>query len=370
MSVSPQPLRTNVPDRTVWIRWSVHLGFWLVYLAVRSAAAAGQPPAEMSDFPYLLNRALVVGSYFALTAVLLIAATYRARRWRGWAANLWLIGGALAVSPLTQWIEFFWPSMLGGVTQPPSAFLTYMFQFGWALPLWGLTQALLGYHFHSMEQARAVSRAETLAYDARLRMLHYQINPHFLFNTLNALSTLVLERRNEQAEAMILRLAGFLRYSLDRQPTELTELAAEIDGQRKYLDIERIRFGDKLRVEIEIEPGLESVRVPSMILQPLLENSIKYAISPRAEGGRIKIAAHRDHEGVRISVEDDGPGLRDHRRTGVGLANARERLHLIFGDRASLDVGNIAPRGCKAEIWLPLEKSDVGRTHALAVGGR
>jgi signal transduction histidine kinase len=365
MSVSPQPLRTNVPERTVWIRWCVHLGFWLVYLAVRSAAAAGQPPAEMSDFPYLLNRALVVASYFALTAVLLIAATYRAHRWSGWAANLWLIGGALAVSPLTQWIEFFWPSMLGGVTQPPSAFLTYMFQFGWALPLWGLTQALLGYHFHSMEQARAVSRAETLAYDARLRMLHYQINPHFLFNTLNALSTLVLERRNEQAEAMILRLAGFLRYSLDRAPTEFTELAAELDAQRKYLDIERIRFDEKLQVRFEIAPGLESVLVPSMILQPLLENAIKHAIAPRAEGGAIEVSARRDGDVLCISVCDDGSGIRGTWTAGVGLANARERLDLIYGSRAGLEVGNIEPRGCCARIWMPMETQHEER-HAPA----
>ena len=370
MNERTDTLSATKPAQADLIRWGVHVGFWLLYLAFRSAAATGRPPEEMSEFPYLLNRALVVASYFSLTALLLVAATYLTSPQSGWARSLWLVGGAIAVSPVTQWAEFFWPSVLGGVSQPPTAFLSYMFQFGWALPLWGLTQTLLGYHFHSMEQARAVARAQALAYDAKLRMLHYQINPHFLFNTLNALSTLVLERRNEQAETMILKLAGFLRYSLDRQPTELTELATEIDGQRKYLDIERTRFGEKLRVEMHIEPGLESVRVPSLILQPLLENSIKYAISTRAEGGLIRVTARREGDSVRIAVEDDGPGLPSrNRRTGVGLANARERLQLIFGARASLEVSNAPGGGCRAEIALPWEETNVSRTNALAAGG-
>ena len=140
-------------------------------------------------------------------------------------------------------------------------------------------------------------------------MLHYQINPHFLFNTLNAISTLVLEKRNEQAENMLLRLAGFLRYSLDRQPTELAGVSAELEAQRKYLEIEQTRFDDKLKVRFDIEPGVENARLPSLILQPILENAIKYAITPRAEGGSIDVRATRDGELLRMSVEDDGPGI-------------------------------------------------------------
>src|SRR5262249_2851941 len=187
--------------------------------------------------------------------------------------------------------------------------LTFFFRFGWALPLWGLTQALLGYHFQTIAQARAILRAQSLAHDAELRMLHYQINPHFLFNTLNAISSLVLDGRSELAEKMLLRLSGFLRYSLDRQPTELAALTAELEAQRKYLEIEQIRFGDKLEVRFEIEPGLENAKLPSLILQPILENAIKYAITPNAEGGRIDVRARRDDGLLRICVEDDGPGL-------------------------------------------------------------
>jgi len=358
-------------DHPAWTRWGAHVAFWLVYLAVRTAAAAADPPEDVTDFPYLLNRVLVVATYFVLTGVLLaFIAGPRASR-SNWARNLALVLGALALAPITQWGEQAWPMVLAGFSPEPYPFVIYLFQFGWALPLWGLTQALLGYHFETMAQARAVSRAQALAYDAQLKMLHYQINPHFLFNTLNAISTLVLEKRNEQAENMLLRLAGFLRYSLDRQPTELAALTAEMEAQRKYLEIERTRFDDKLKVTFDIEPGLENARLPSLILQPILENAIKYAITPRVEGGSIDVSARRDGEELRITIEDDGPGLPlegdSRKRRGVGLANARERLELIYGERAGLIARNREPNGCRVEIWLPLEEERVGRTPAPAL---
>ncbi len=358
-------------DHPAWTRWGAHVAFWLMYFAIRTAAAAADPPDDTSDFPYLLNRILVVASYFVLTGILLAAiAGPRASR-SNWARNLALVLCALALAPFTQYSEEIWPLWLAGFSPEPYPFVIYLFQFGWALPLWGLTQALLGYHFETMTQARAVARAQALAYDAQLKMLHYQINPHFLFNTLNAISTLVLEKRNAQAESMILKLAGFLRYSLDRQPTEMAALTAEMDAQRKYLEIERTRFDDRLQVRFSIEPGLENARLPSLILQPILENAIKYAITPRTEGGSIDVCAYRDGDLLRISIEDDGPGLPPEgdsgRRRGVGLANARERLELIYADRAGLTARNREPHGCRVEIWLPLEEERVGLTAAPAL---
>lgn len=361
----------NPLEHPGWVRWGAHVAFWLVYLAVRTAAAGADPPEDMSDFPYLFNRLLVVATYFVLTGALLaLIAGPRADR-SNWGRNLSLVFGALALAPATQWGEQVWPQMLARFSPSPYPFVIYLFQFGWALPLWGLTQALLGYHFETMTQQRAIARAQALAYDAQLRMLHYQINPHFLFNTLNAISTLVLEKRNDAAERMLLRLAGFLRHSLDRQPTELTALTAELEAQRKYLEIEQTRFDDKLKVRFDIEPGLENARVPSLILQPILENAIKYAITPRAEGGSIEVSARRDNDSLRITIDDDGPGLPPDeppsRRRGVGLANARERLEIIYGECAGLTARNRQPHGCRVEIWLPLEEERVGRTIAPAL---
>jgi two-component system LytT family sensor kinase len=354
------------------VRWGAHVAFWLSYFALRTAAAGSEPPPDWGDFPFVINRVLSVATYFALTGALLAAvAGLRAGR-AGRARNLILVFGALALAPLTQFAEQFWPSVLANVKQQPYPFAMYVFQFGWALPLWGLMQALLGYHFETLEQARAVARAQSLAYDAQLRMLHYQINPHFLFNTLNAISTLVLEGRNEQAEKMLMRLAGFLRYSLDRQPTELAAVSAELEAQKKYLEIEQTRFGDKLQVNFNMEPGIEHAPLPSLILQPILENAIKYAITSRAEGGRIDVSAFRDNGLLRVCIEDDGPGLppenAPRRRRGVGLANARERLELIYGGRAGLSARNAEPHGCRVEIWLPLEEENLGRTLAPVLG--
>jgi hypothetical protein len=377
MSAAPElgesrsPFPRGVLNHPSWVRWGVHIGFWLFYLAFRTAAASAEPPDDAGEFPYLANRVLVVACYFLLTGALLATlAGLRAGR-ATWVRNVGLVLGAIALSPLTHWVEEFWPRVFSGEHTEPTPFVSYMFLFGWALPLWGLTQALFGYHFQTMAQARAVSRAQALAYDAQLKMLHYQINPHFLFNTLNAISTLVLERRNDQAESMLLKLAGFLRYSLDRQPTALAALTSELEAQRKYLEIERTRFDDKLQVRFDIEPGLERALVPSLILQPILENAIKYAISPRKDGGAIDVSAHRDGDLLRIIVEDDGPGLPDEDssrfRRGVGLANARERLELIYGGRGGLSARNREPQGCRVEIWLPLEEESVGRKPAPAL---
>jgi LytS/YehU family sensor histidine kinase len=355
-------------------RWGVHVAFWLAYFVVRTAAASSNPPDELSEFPFLANRALAVATYCVLTGVLLGVVLGPLAKHSSLTQNLTLVLGALVLTPLAQWGEQIWPQILAPRIEQQSLGTTiqFFFRFGWVLPLWGLTQALLGYHFRTIAQARDIIRAQKLAHDAQLRMLHYQINPHFLFNTLNAISSLVLDRRNDQAEKMLLRLAGFLRYSLDRQPTELAALTAELEAQRKYLEIEQTRFGDKLSVEFDIEPGLENAKLPSLILQPILENAIKYAITPNTEGGRIDVRAYRSGALLCVSVEDDGPGLSTapatRRRRGVGLANARERLELIYGDRAGLTAKNREPHGCRIDIWLPFEEEKVGRTVASAVG--
>jgi signal transduction histidine kinase len=349
--------------RALGLDWGAHLVFWAFYLAFRTAAAQAAPPMpEMAGFPFLANRVLVVTCYALATGALLAAFLQRRFPLPTSARYAILFGGAIVLMPAMQAVETAMPRLLAPDIRDEewSGFLSYAFQFGWALVLWAALQALIDYHHRVVEQARAINRAQSLAYDAQLRMLHYQLNPHFLFNTLNAISTLVLDRRADQAERMLLQLSGFLRYSLDRRPHELATLREEIDAQRKYLAIEQARFGDKLQVHFDVSPEAEHARLPSLILQPLLENAIKHAITPSAKGGRIELRAWRDGDLLRVSVADDGPGLSPAPgpRRGLGLSNARERLNLIYNARAGLVAQNRPEGGCCAEIWLPFEQED------------
>ncbi|MBL8549507.1 MAG: histidine kinase [Hyphomonadaceae bacterium] len=347
--------------------WGAHLAFWAFYMAFRTAAAQAMnmaPSEEWANFPFLANRSVVVAGYFVTTALLL--GVFLQRRFTI-PVNLRygiLFAGAIGLMPVMQVVEENTARLFGyGVDSEEKAqFLTYAFMYGWALLLWAASQAIIDYHRRVVEQARAINRAQSLAYDAQLRMLHYQFNPHFLFNTLNAISSLVLDRRTDQAERILLQLSGFLRYSLDRRPNELATLSEEVEAQRKYLEIEQARFGEKMKVSFDIAPDAARARLPSLILQPLLENAIKYAITPSAKGGRIEVRAWRDGDLLRVRVADDGPGLGPQKpgaRRGLGLANARERLSLIYGERAGLVAQSRPEGGYAAEIWAPFEEEDV-----------
>jgi two-component system, LytTR family, sensor kinase len=211
------------------------------------------------------------------------------------------------------------------------------------------------------EQKEAALKAQAMAHEAQLKMLRYQLNPHFLFNTLNAISTLVLDRKSDTANHMVGSLSAFLRYSLDSDPVQKVTLAQEIEATNQYLGIEQLRFGERLRVRIDIADDARDALVPSLILQPLIENAIKYAVSRREEGGSIEIEAHRSDGDLRISLLDDGPGCSNKGERaegnghGVGLANTRERLRVLYGAQQEFSIGNRAPRGAEVHIRLPFE---------------
>lgn len=202
------------------------------------------------------------------------------------------------------------------------------------------------------ERERAL-QAEALAQSARLEALRYQLNPHFLFNALNAVSTLVTERRNEDATSMIARLADLLRATLDRPAGEDVSLADELDVVRRYLAVEQIRFGDRLRVDFEVDGDALQARVPPLVLQPLVENAIRHGISPRPEGGRLSIRASRLDGRLRMTVEDDGAGMPADARTGVGLSNTADRLRLKYGEDHQLALERASPTGLRVRIDVP-----------------
>jgi LytS/YehU family sensor histidine kinase len=194
-------------------------------------------------------------------------------------------------------------------------------------------------------------------------MLRYQLNPHFLFNTLNAISTLVLDRRSDTANGMVGSLSAFLRYSLDSDPVQRVTLAQEIDATNLYLGIEQLRFGERLRVRMDIEPAARAALVPSLLLQPLIENAIKFAVSKREEGGAIEIEARRAGANLVLTMRDDGPGCASFDKRGnghgVGLANTRERLQVLYGERQQFELSNREPHGAQVRIVLPFEVAAV-----------
>jgi len=245
----------------------------------------------------------------------------------------------------------------------------------WPLTLLGGWSALyyaINFFLQVEEQADRLERLEAHATSAQLAMLRYQLNPHFLFNTLNSISTLVLLKQTEPANAMLTRLSSFLRHTLMIEASGKVTLAQEIETLKLYLGIERMRFEDRLRTEFTIEPNAAKARLPAMLLQPLIENAIKYAVSPQEEGARISLTAKIVGKRLRVKVSDTGPGAQAEHNilpdaltgagqtvsTGVGLANIRDRLAQAYGDNHLFEIRTPQTGGFEVTIELPFELTD------------
>ena len=211
------------------------------------------------------------------------------------------------------------------------------------------------------EQLKRI-RAESMAQEAQLKMLRYQLNPHFLFNTLNSISSLITKRDDSRANEMIIQLSNFLRHSLNSDPVDGISLKDEIDALKLYLRIEEARFGDRLSINININKGAEKVQVPGMILQPLVENSIKYAIAPNEKGGEITINATIKKNMLDLHVLDSGPGfdknLIDLSQSGVGLRNTRDRLNTFYQGKSKFKIESSDEGGTDILIKVPLSISE------------
>ena len=227
-----------------------------------------------------------------------------------------------------------------------------------------LAWAALYFAMVNAEQARAAERREgeyrRAAKASELRSLRYQVNPHFLFNTLNSLSALVMTGKDAAAEKMIQTLSAFYRRSLAEDPTGDIALEAEVALQRSYLEIEAVRFPERLRTRFDLPEALETACVPGLILQPLVENSVRYAVASTARPVTVAIAAREEAGQLVLEVSDDGPAGPDagEHGFGIGLANVRDRLAARYGDAASLVSGPVDAGGWRSVIRLPLEIDD------------
>jgi len=228
------------------------------------------------------------------------------------------------------------------------------------LAAWSALYYGINFYILLEEKIDQMQRLEVQASSAQLAMLRYQLNPHFLFNTLNSISTLVLLKQTERANAMLSRLSSFLRYTLINEATAQVTLAQEIETLKLYLEIEKMRFEDRLRPSFSIDPSVEKARLPSLLLQPLVENAIKYAVTPKEEGADIIVEAKRIGDHVLISVSDTGPvwnegAARPTHSTGVGLANIRDRLAQAYGTEHRLDIQSDPQGGFSVTIEIPYQ---------------
>lgn len=239
------------------------------------------------------------------------------------------------------------------------------------LGAWSALYYAINFFLQVEEQNDRLIRLENQATSAQLAMLRYQLNPHFLFNTLNSISTLVLLKQTEPANAMLSRLSSFLRYTLINEPSARVTVAQEIETLKLYLDIERMRFEERLRTTFSIEDGTQNALLPSLLLQPLVENAIKYAVGAQESGAEIKIETQLVGQRLRIIVSDTGPGLKSkvtgHRlsgvtfdggepvSTGVGLANIRDRLEQAYGESHRFETVEPAEGGFAVVIEIPFD---------------
>jgi signal transduction histidine kinase len=202
---------------------------------------------------------------------------------------------------------------------------------------------------------QAAIEAEASASAARLAALRYQMNPHVLFNTLNAVSSLIVTRCYQEADAMLAKLSDFLRATLSADPESMIPLEDELATVQHYLEIEAVRFEDRLAVEFVCPPGLNDAMVPSFVIQPLVENAVKYAVAPADRPVTVRVEAARNGDDLLVMVEDDGTAEPGEVRpgTGVGIGNVRQRLQVLFGPRGTLETMK-RERGFVAIVRLPL----------------
>jgi two-component system LytT family sensor kinase len=312
--------------------WARASAIWIVWAAVWAALT---PVAQRLAARFPLQRPHVLRSF----AVHGVASTACA------VANLAVFALAAPVVGATQ-VEPTWLGTFGRLLGT-----TFLLN----LPVYWLIVA--GAHAERLvraarEKDRRQLRLEAELAGARLQALRAQLQPHFLFNALNTIAVLMREDV-DAAERVLLQLSTLLRRSLDAGEADETTLGEEIDFLESWLEIERARFGERLGCRILVPDELRDARVPTLILQPLVENALRHGIGARAGPGLVEVAASRDGDMLRLSVRDDGPGLPPAASERVGLGNTKERLRLLHGDRQRFDVRNADGGGVIAEIELP-----------------
>ncbi len=357
--------------------WNLQLAGWggATLLRGMSALANGQPPDRL----VIILIATITGFSLSLILAVIYGKLIRQRPLVTWGATPIALAFATGIYAfIDSWVL----EVAGGATSGnfASLFVGIFFIDLVLLGAWSALYYAINFFLQVEEQADRLERLEAQATSAQLAMLRYQLNPHFLFNTLNSISTLVLLKQSETANAMLTRLSSFLRHTLVTQPGGKVTVAQEVDTLKLYLDIERMRFEERLRTHFRIDREAARARLPAMLLQPLVENAIKYGVSPQEEGAEIGIVAQIVGPRLRVTVSDTGPGMTvndteeglpavrpTHARrdsTGVGLANIRDRLAQAYGEEHRFEIRSPESGGFSVLIELPFESDE--QTEALS----
>jgi len=340
-------------NRAFWVLQTIG---WTGYFFLRTISGLANALGAM----FIVHTLILTATGYSLT--LLMASLYRRLITM---RAIWTVFISLAtVSVASAAFSFIETWSLATFINPdfkpagPQYFGALILDFS-ILAAWSALYYGINYYLLLEEEIDQRARLESQASTAQLAMLRYQLNPHFLFNTLNSISTLVLLKQTERANAMLSRLSSFLRYTLVNEPTAKVTLVQEVETLKLYLEIEKMRFEDRLRPHFKIDPDAIGARLPSLLLQPLIENAIKYAVTPAEHGADIWITARREGRAVRIEVADSGPGSSgtpvNAQSTGVGLANIQDRLTQAYGPAHGFSTRTNEHGGFSVIVEIPLD---------------
>lgn len=364
LSVHTRQLR----KRTLF--WILHCAGWAAFGVLMFAWGLDY----LSPRDALVNKLLLVVLGFVLT--LLFRLLYRRVRATspGPVAAILVVltasfaGAALWRETHTLLFQLYYSAQTsrGGIELVAIPLGTWLYD-GFVLLSWSLLYFAVNDWTELREQRKRAAKAESMAQAARLRALQSQLQPHFLFNTLNAISTLVVEGHNSDAARMIARLSDFLRLSLETTSTPEISVAEELEFVRRYLDIEQVRFGTRLHVAINAQPEAMRALVPALVLQPLVENAVKHGVLTREHGGSVTVTAEQKNGALLLCVSDDGPGLPQDGSAihGVGLRNTATRLSELYGEASRFSLDASVSGGVAAVIEIPFRQASPDKaTHA------
>jgi len=352
--------------------WRLQVLGWSGALLLRSISALAN--GQSGSFLILVLIATITGFSLSLLLAVVYHQLIGMRPLLTWGVTVLVLPFAVALYAFMDgWvIALYRPDTAASFAQ---LFIGVAYYDATLLGAWSALYYAINFFLRIEEQNDQLLRLENQATQAQLAMLRYQLNPHFLFNTLNSISTLVLLKQTEAANAMLSRLSSFLRYTLVNQPSARVTVAQEVETLKLYLDIERMRFEERLRTTFRVDEDCGDALLPSMLLQPLVENAVKYAVSPQETGAEITLSACLIGQNLRITVSDTGPGLQTNHAdqrlsgisfdgsqpvsTGVGLANIRDRLGQAYGEEHRFETYEPPEGGFAITIEIPFERREL-----------